>query len=226
MNTIILLSEKFRHENLFLNLKNNFPEYIWVLINNKEDFNVNNLIDLDPIKIFIPHWSYIIHKDIYNKFECVVFHMTDLPFGRGGSPLQNLITRGFIETKVSALKVEKGIDTGPIYLKQKLSLLGTAEEILFRVSIIIENMIIEIINKNFSPIPQIGAGTEFKRRRPKDGNVAELESIHQFYDYIRMLDAEDYPNAYLEFGEFRLEFSKANIESNKTILANVRIIKR
>ena len=45
--------------------------------------------------------------------------MTDLPFGRGGSPLQNLIVRGFEETMTSAIKVTKGIDTGDIYLKEK-----------------------------------------------------------------------------------------------------------
>ena len=82
----------------------------------------------------IPHWSYIIPKDIFNLFNCVVFHMTDLPFGRGGSPLQNLIIRGYEKTKISALKVTNGIDSGPIYLKKPLSLDGTAYEIMIRAS--------------------------------------------------------------------------------------------
>ena len=30
--------------------------------------------------------------------------MTDLPYGRGGSPLQNLIIRGFESTKISAIE--------------------------------------------------------------------------------------------------------------------------
>jgi len=50
--------------------------------------------------------------------------MTDLPFGRGGSPLQNLIVRGFTHTKLSALRVEKGLDTGDIYLKEDLEQYG------------------------------------------------------------------------------------------------------
>jgi len=55
--------------------------------------------------------------------------MTDLPLGRGGSPLQNLIERGIEKTKISALKVEDGVDTGDIFIKEPLNLKGTAEEI-------------------------------------------------------------------------------------------------
>jgi len=44
--------------------------------------------------------------------------MTDLPFGRGGSPLQNLIERGIKKTKISAIKVDGGIDTGDIFFKR------------------------------------------------------------------------------------------------------------
>jgi len=70
-----------------------------------------------PDYVFFPHWSWKISERIFTEFECVAFHMTDLPFGRGGSPLQNLISRGFKKTKISALKVVKELDAGPIYAK-------------------------------------------------------------------------------------------------------------
>ena len=50
--------------------------------------------------------------------------MTDLPYGRGGSPLQNLIVRGWKETKVLALKVVEELDAGPIYYKKRLAYMG------------------------------------------------------------------------------------------------------
>ncbi len=55
--------------------------------------------------------------------------MTDLPYGRGGSPLQNLIQRGHTSTMLTALRCGAGLDTGDVYLKQPLSLHGSAEEI-------------------------------------------------------------------------------------------------
>jgi methionyl-tRNA formyltransferase len=58
------------------------------------DLAVEMLAALDPRYVFFPHWSHRIDSAIFERFECVIFHMTDLPFGRGGSPLQNLIARG------------------------------------------------------------------------------------------------------------------------------------
>jgi methionyl-tRNA formyltransferase len=121
MNKFFLLSEKSRHLDLFRCLKTDLNNSEWTLINRQDDFNLKKVELLNPDRIFIPHWSYIIPKEIYERFECVVFHMTDLPYGRGGSPLQNLIVRGHKNTMISALKVVEGIDAGPIYLKKALS---------------------------------------------------------------------------------------------------------
>jgi len=55
--------------------------------------------------------------------------MTYMPYGRGGSPLQNLIVRGYRHTKLTALRMVEEFDAGPVYLKEDLCLEGNAEEI-------------------------------------------------------------------------------------------------
>lgn len=222
----ILLSEKKWHKYLFLQLQEKYPSYKWYLINSKDDFTKDKLATLNPDKIFIPHWSYIIDKSIYKKYNCIVFHMTDLPFGRGGSPLQNLIVRGVENTKISALKVSEGIDTGDIYLKKNLNLNGTAEEIFMRATNVIFEMIKTIIDENIQPQKQIGEVTLFKRRTPSDSNIASLIKIEDVYDHIRMLDAEGYPKAFIETEHFTFEFSRATLKFDKTIIADVRIIQK
>jgi methionyl-tRNA formyltransferase len=226
MNRYIFLSEKEWHKKLFKSLKTTFINDEWFLIDTKSDFNLDNVTEIKPQKIFIPHWSYIIPGSIFNKFECIVFHMTDLPYGRGGSPLQNLIIRGHRETKISAIKVEEGIDTGDIYIKKNLTLEGTAKEILLSATIIIGKMITEIINNDLKPIPQNGEVVEFKRRKPEDGNILQLNDLNLIYDYIRMLDCEGYPNAFIETGSIKIEFSNAHLESNNNLTAHVRIFKK
>lgn len=181
----------------------------------KEQLTRENLSSLKIQKIFFPHWSYIIPAEVFSHFECVMFHMTDLPFGRGGSPLQNLIAHGLKETKISAFRCEKGVDTGPVYLKKELSLEGTAREIFNRMVPIIENMIDEIIEKKPIPQAQIGEPTHFKRRTPDQGSILELESLEKIYDMIRMLDADGYPNAFLDSKNFCLYFSDATFENNE-----------
>ena len=105
----VLLSEKSWHDCLYQALVDSLPGE-WIRIKRKEDFTEEFVLQIEPNVIFIPHWSYIIPAEIFNKFECIVFHMTDLPYGRGGSPLQNLIVRGHKDTKISALKVVENLE--------------------------------------------------------------------------------------------------------------------
>ena len=184
------------------------------LINKQENLNLNVLRELNPTYVFLPHWSYIVPKDVYEAYECIIFHMTDLPFGRGGSPLQNLISRGIYETKISALRCSEGIDTGPIYVKRNLSLYGSAEEIYLRAAKIIREMIFFIIENSPIPRGQEGEVVYFKRRHPEESNIDELESLEKVCDYIRMLDAEGYPYAFFETKHLRMEFRRASLKQD------------
>tara|TARA_B100001971_G_C18122636_1_gene500284 strand:- start:277 stop:960 length:684 start_codon:yes stop_codon:yes gene_type:complete len=196
----------------------------FVAIDNKKDLNRDHLNSINPKHIFFPHWSYIIPEEIFENFNCIIFHMTDLPYGRGGSPLQNLIVRGHTETMISAIQCVKEIDAGPVYLKKPLSLGGCAEEIFIRANQVVERMIIKILKTNPRPAPQTGEVTRFKRRKPEDGNLSGAESMDEIYNYIRMLDAKGYPPAFVRIGDYKLEFSRASRKFD-SVLANVKIIR-
>ena len=152
--TCVILSEQTCNKDIVSNLSKKKKNINWILIDKREEFNLEYLRAIKTDVIFIPHWSYIIPNDIFENYECIVFHMTDLPFGRGGSPLQNLISRGIYSTKISALKVDKGIDTGDVYLKENLELDGAATDIFERANHIIQKMIISILQNKIKPIPQ------------------------------------------------------------------------
>ena len=226
MDKYILLSNKSWHVELIDKLCEKFPKDEWILIQTEKAFTKEKLSKIKPKKIFIPHWSSIIPKDIHEEFKCIVFHMTDLPYGRGGSPLQNLIIRGHKKTKLSALRVNDNIDAGPIYLKKELSLKGTATQIFHRASKIIMTMIIEIIEMNKVPKEQKGTPVVFRRRNSEDSNIKDLKNLEEVFDYIRMLDCEGYPNAFIETSHFKFHFTKAKIQNNQLIKANVKIIKK
>ena len=226
MENILIVSEKSWNKELVSYLQSTMPQYAFYLISQKEDFTVERIGSISPVNIFIPHWSYIIPSAIFERYECIVFHMTDLPYGRGGSPLQNLIVRGLTATKLSALRVEVGLDTGPVYLKMDLSLSGTAEEIFVRVNKLVGKMIVEIIQNNLQPVPQEGDPVVFKRRKPEQSDMSGLEKLEEIFDYIRMLDADGYPHAYIEKGEFRYEFTRASIKADGSIVADVKITKK
>lgn len=224
LSQIIIATSHTRNDHIEVDLRHLLPDCRVIRIQHPDQLTLEHLEEMSPEWIFFPHWSWIIPELVFKKYRCVIFHMTDLPYGRGGSPLQNLIVRGHSETVLTALSCGKEIDAGAIYLKKTMSLKGTAEEILERASKMMPEMIAQIVTKNIQPVNQEGEVTLFKRRKPEDSNIGNLETLDQIYDYIRMLDAEGYPNAFLEFGNFKIEFSKANFSENN-IEARVKIKK-
>lgn len=173
--------------------------------------------DLTEIRyIFFLHWSDIVPDEITENYECVCFHMTDVPYGRGGSPLQNLIAEGHRFTKLTALRMTNELDAGPVYLKRDLSLEGgSAEEIYMRAGELSSTMVLDIIAGDPVPEPQQGDVKTFKRRTPKQSSLPVELSLKEVHDFIRMLDAEGYPQAFLEVGGLRLEFSRSSLYRGK-----------
>jgi methionyl-tRNA formyltransferase len=137
--------------------------------------------------------------------------MTDVPYGRGGSPLQNLILDGQTSTMVTALRMVEEMDAGSVYDKRPMVLDGRAEEIYLRASELCWQMIDWMITEEPVPVPQVGEVTHFHRRKPEQSLLPTMDKLASIYDFIRMLHAL----AFLEYGEFRLEFSHAELEQNK-----------
>ena len=132
----------------------------WVYVANSKEL-LQALESTEPRYIFFLHWNWRVPREIWSKHECVCFHMTDVPFGRGGSPLHNLIKQGLRETKVTALRMVEGMDAGPIYAKLPMPLSGRAEEIYQRAGGLSWEIISTIIESEPDPVPQEGQGTVF-----------------------------------------------------------------
>jgi len=194
----------------------------WHLLSDAEELTHESLSAIAPRYVFFPHWSWKVPAEITRDFECVCFHMTDLPYGRGGSPLQNLIVRGHEETVISALRMTSELDAGPIYMKAPLSLDGSAQHVFERASAVVCGMIEKIATTSPQPQPQSGQPVHFKRRTPAESELPQDGSIKGIYDHIRMLDAETYPKAFLQHGAFRIEFSDGVLTAD-CVEAKVRI---
>lgn len=178
-----------------------------------------------PRYIFFLHWNWKVPRKVYEQHECVCFHMTDVPYGRGGSPLQNLIVRGYKETVVSALKMEEELDAGPVYLKKPLSLSGRAGDIYKEASKVCLEIIRWMVTENPSPVEQTGSVVMFKRRTQSQSELPNNIDLYAMYDHIRMLDAPGYPHAFISYGELRINFSDAQI-NNEELIAKVTITRR
>ena len=99
--------------------------------------------------------------------------MTDLPYGRGGSPLQNPDRKRDIkDTKISAIQVTPRLDDGsPVYIERSVITLRVQRrkylngvQRLFH-----QNDTCFFLKQELIPVPQEGEPVVFKRRKPEEG---------------------------------------------------------
>ena len=99
---------------------------------------------------------------------------------------------------------------------------GSAFELYIKAGEIVSEMIDEIIATSPIPQEQVGEPVIFKRRRVEESNIDEIRNIHKLHDYIRMLDAPGYPQAFIINNNLRFSFSESKL-SNGKITAKVKI---
>lgn len=191
----------------------------------KEDLRLELLNNFKPDLIFFPHWSWIVDRKIFLNFTCIVFHAAPLPYGRGGSPIQNLIIRGYKKTSVCAIKMKDGIDSGPIYIKKNISLNGSLSDILIRLNTAINYLMIRLIKKLPNPKNQKGKIFKFKRLSLKNNKINLNSDFNHIYNKIRMLDYPSYPSAYISLKKIKIEFSKIT-KVGENLFCKVRISKK
>ena len=123
---------------------------------------------------------------------------------------------------LTALRMSNDFDAGPVYLKEPLSLEGNAEEIYLRAAQLSVRMIARFTRERLQPRPQQGEAVNFKRRRPEESEIGSPTSLQELHDWIRMLDADGYPHAFLNYAGFRFEFSRSALYDGR-IVADVKI---
>jgi methionyl-tRNA formyltransferase len=77
---------------------------------------ISELRELKPDLIVVVAYGQILPQSILDlpKFGCLNVHTSLLPKYRGASPIQSAILNGETETGVTIMKMDAGLDTGPI----------------------------------------------------------------------------------------------------------------
>lgn len=223
LKTYLVVGCKPWNQELYENTLRSLPGK-WRYVGSPDELTADLVDLLSPRYIFFLHWSWKVPDKLVDRYECVCFHMTDVPYGRGGSPLQNLIVSGHRKTRLTALRMSREFDAGPVYMKELLSLEGGAEEIYLNAGRLSASMIQRIIRLEPKPVPQKGNAVNFKRRKPEQSELtsSSAASLEQLHDFIRMLDAEGYPRAFLHHSGFRFEFSRPALYHGR-IVTDVKI---
>ena len=118
-----------------------------------------------------------------------------------------------------------GIDNGPIYDQELISLEGKLSEIFNRLDFAVNKLIERLIVNIPKPEPQFGEVYTFKRLSHEDNEIRADTTIEQIYDQIRMLDDDNYPSAYIRLKNVLIEFYEITKVSSE-LECKVRISKK
>lgn len=127
----------------------------------------------------------------------IVVHASDLPQGKGFSPLQWQILAGKEEIPLTLFEAVEGIDAGPYYLKSSVRFDGTElyDELRTKLAEKINALCLEYVERmdELPPIPQTGEETFFRRRTRADDELSVEKSIAEQFNHFRIADNERYP---------------------------------
>jgi methionyl-tRNA formyltransferase len=86
---------------------------------------ISELRGLNPDLIIVVAYGQILPQSILDlpKFGCVNVHTSLLPKYRGAAPIQSAILNGEMETGVTIMKMDAGLDTGEIILQARTPIL-------------------------------------------------------------------------------------------------------
>ena len=129
----------------------------------------------------------------------LVIHESELPKGRGWSPLSWQILEGASEITVSIIEVEKGIDAGDIFLQKKIKFSGyeLVQELrsmqLQCTLDLIDEFLEMYLQGKLTRKKQIGSPTYWPKRYPSDSQLDVNDSISNQFNLLRIVDNERYP---------------------------------
>ena len=136
-------------------------------------------------------------------------HFSLLPRWRGAAPVQWAILTGDKQTGITVFKLDKGMDTGPVYLEQVTTINDNenSDELLKRLSQIGSDLAIkslELISDGVIPKPQASNGITLAPKISKnDGKIDWQQSSNQVVNKFRALSSN--PGVWSLLGELRIK---------------------
>jgi methionyl-tRNA formyltransferase len=185
----------------------------------------------NPDVIVVAAFGQILRQRVLDlpKFGCINVHASYLPRWRGAAPIQAAILHGDKYTGVSIMKMDAGIDTGPILIQEKVYL--TEDETLssltdklaeFGASLLLKALESYLSGKlGTTPQPEVG-DTYAGMLNKEDGALDFSQSAIDIDRKVRALN--DWPGTYCEINGQVLKVRKVKIVNSETHPAGIRSV--
>ena len=145
----------------------------------------------------------ILDKKFLNRSKSnLVVHASNLPNGRGMSPLTWQILDGKSLITFSLIEVNEKMDEGKYYFKKKVRIpkhyiFDEIKKLQLDQTLILIIKFIKVFKKNKMKLPhsynQIGKPSYFKKRTMEDSKLNVHKSLNSQFNKLRVCDNDNYP---------------------------------
>jgi methionyl-tRNA formyltransferase len=164
--------------------------------------NVNTISDPDKLSkgdvaFFLSCFSIIGTAKLRMNAHNIVVHASDLPQGKGWSPMSWQILEGKYDIPLTLFEACEKVDSGVIYLQTTVSLDGTelVDEWQYKLFVKIKELCLNFLKQlpHVNGREQIGQESFYRRRTPKDSRLDINKTIQEQFNLLRIVDNEAYP---------------------------------
>ncbi len=174
----------------------------------------------------------IISEEVIKMFEhgIINLHPSLLPKYRGPSPIESAIYNGDTLTGVSIMLLDKGMDSGPVYISKTEPLNGSENAIIMYEKLgtvgakLMSDVLPEIISGDIEPTPQNSAEATYTSIIKKEDGLLD-PSARNASELERQIRAQIiYPKSFIHFNNERLIIKKAHVSDIKDGLLSIKTI--
>lgn len=168
---------------------------------------VSDLNGVSGDYLFLISCLEIVNEETRKNFkQCYVIHESNLPKGRGWSPLAHQVLEGKKEITVSVIKCADPVDSGDIVKQSRIYLDGSElSDEIHKKAFYVKASLIPSVIRDPECVKQTGEPTYYKRRTPEDSELDINQSILSQFNLLRICEPR-YPAFFRHLG-FRYEVS-------------------
>lgn len=181
---------------------------------------LEHLKSLNPDVIIVAAYGLILPKEVLSlpPFGCVNVHPSLLPRFRGPSPIPSAILAGDKESGASIMRMDEGVDTGPVLKKQSLPILAedTTETLTHKLAELGGSLLLQVLPDLFEgkikPLPQdppLQAEAAYSKMIKKEDGEISWQSDTAGEIWLRIRAFYPWPGCYTRWNGKLLKILKA-----------------
>ncbi|CAG0997760.1 methionyl-tRNA formyltransferase [Anaerolineales bacterium] len=185
------------------------------------------LREWNPDLIVVAAFGQILKKDVLDlpRYGCINVHASLLPRWRGAAPINAAILAGDEQTGVTIMKMDVGLDTGPMLAARSIRIEcdDTAGSVFQSLSMLGADLLLETLPEylagSLKPVPQPEVGVTYAPMLKKEDGL--LDFTRPAVELERRVRAMNpWPGAWFEWNGSPLKVLRASTVSGDKILVN------